>query len=61
MGVLMICGFVLCRTPLPFTARVTRAALYGAQVFLSFFLMLIFMTYNVSHRSNFRIHSVRGI
>ena len=57
----MISGFVPCRTPLPFTARVTRAALYGAQVFLSFFLMLIFMTYNVSHRSNFRIHSVRGI
>ena len=57
----MISGFVSCRTPLPFTARVTRAALYGAQVFLSFFLMLIFMTYNVSRRSNFRIHSVRGI
>ena len=36
------------RTPLPFTARVTRASLYGAQVFLSFFLMLVFMTYNVS-------------
>ncbi|TBU33932.1 Ctr copper transporter [Dichomitus squalens] len=33
-------------TPLPFTARVTRASLYGVQVFLSFFLMLIFMTYN---------------
>ncbi|KAI1795601.1 Ctr copper transporter [Ganoderma leucocontextum] len=33
-------------TPLPFTARVTRASLYGAQVFLSFFLMLVFMTYN---------------
>ncbi|TDL17288.1 Ctr copper transporter [Rickenella mellea] len=27
-------------------ARVTRAALYGATVFLSFFLMLVFMTYN---------------
>ncbi|PIL35956.1 transporter [Ganoderma sinense ZZ0214-1] len=33
-------------TPLPFTARVARASLYGAQVFLSFFLMLVFMTYN---------------
>ena len=29
------------------SARLTRAALYGAQVFLSFFLMLVFMTYNV--------------
>ncbi|QRW21273.1 copper transport protein CTR2 [Rhizoctonia solani] len=27
-------------------ARISRAALYGAQVFLSFFLMLVFMTYN---------------
>ncbi|KAL5528288.1 CTR2 [Sanghuangporus sanghuang] len=27
-------------------ARALRAVLYGAQVFLSFFLMLIFMTYN---------------
>lgn len=35
------------RTPLPFLPRLTRAALYGAQVFLSFFLMLVFMTYNV--------------
>ncbi|KAI0779472.1 Ctr copper transporter [Fomes fomentarius] len=33
-------------TLLPLTARITRAALYGAQVFLSFFLMLVFMTYN---------------
>ncbi|KAJ7485899.1 Ctr copper transporter [Mycena latifolia] len=32
--------------PLPF--RVLRATLYGASVFLSFFLMLIFMTYNIS-------------
>ncbi|KAH9942352.1 Ctr copper transporter [Epithele typhae] len=31
---------------LPLSARVTRASLYGAQVFLSFFLMLVFMTYN---------------
>ncbi|KAG9125108.1 hypothetical protein FRC07_008946 [Ceratobasidium sp. 392] len=27
-------------------ARISRAALYGASVFLSFFLMLVFMTYN---------------
>ncbi|KAI0709546.1 Ctr copper transporter [Cerioporus squamosus] len=33
-------------TQLPLTARITRASLYGAQVFLSFFLMLVFMTYN---------------
>ncbi|KAI0305495.1 Ctr copper transporter family-domain-containing protein [Multifurca ochricompacta] len=34
------------RTPVPFYPRVLRAALYGAQVFVSFFLMLVFMTYN---------------
>ncbi|KAI0798445.1 Ctr copper transporter [Irpex lacteus] len=33
-------------TPLPITLRTSRALLYGAQVFLSFFLMLVFMTYN---------------
>ncbi|KAJ7772661.1 Ctr copper transporter family-domain-containing protein [Mycena maculata] len=33
-------------TPVPFLLRVLRAALYGATVFLSFFLMLVFMTYN---------------
>ncbi|KAF9815594.1 hypothetical protein IEO21_04515 [Rhodonia placenta] len=33
-------------TPLPLLARVTRAVLYGLTVFLSFFLMLVFMTYN---------------
>jgi len=33
-------------TPVPFYPRVFRAALYGAQVFVSFFLMLVFMTYN---------------
>ncbi|KAI0358558.1 Ctr-domain-containing protein [Trametes cingulata] len=33
-------------TPLPFSARLSRAILYGASVFLSFFLMLVFMTYN---------------
>ncbi|KAK7005788.1 FAD-binding FR-type domain-containing protein [Favolaschia claudopus] len=33
-------------TPVPFMLRVLRAALYGATVFLSFFLMLVFMTYN---------------
>ncbi|OCH93770.1 Ctr-domain-containing protein [Obba rivulosa] len=33
-------------TPLPISARISRAALYGITVFLSFFLMLVFMTYN---------------
>jgi len=33
-------------TPVPFYPRVLRAALYGIQVFISFFLMLVFMTYN---------------
>ncbi|KAH9858446.1 Ctr-domain-containing protein [Lenzites betulinus] len=33
-------------TLLPVSARVSRAVLYGASVFLSFFLMLVFMTYN---------------
>ncbi|KAI6046139.1 copper transporter [Pisolithus marmoratus] len=31
---------------LPTHLRLLRAALYGASVFLSFFLMLVFMTYN---------------
>ena len=39
---------VVCRTPLPPWPRTSRALLYGLQVFLSFFLMLVFMTYNVS-------------
>ncbi|KAF5391902.1 hypothetical protein D9757_001708 [Collybiopsis confluens] len=30
----------------PLTARLLRAILYGVTVFLSFFLMLVFMTYN---------------
>ncbi|CAL1706435.1 unnamed protein product [Somion occarium] len=33
-------------TTVPLTARLTRAFLYGLTVFLSFFLMLVFMTYN---------------
>ncbi|KAJ6586449.1 Ctr copper transporter [Mycena vulgaris] len=33
-------------TTVPLIPRVLRATLYGASVFLSFFLMLIFMTYN---------------
>jgi len=33
-------------TPVPFYPRVLRATLYGAQIFVSFFLMLVFMTYN---------------
>ncbi|KAF9501670.1 Ctr copper transporter [Pleurotus eryngii] len=32
--------------PVPLTLRILRAVLYGATVFLSFFLMLVFMTYN---------------
>jgi len=36
----------LTGTPVPPITRALRAALYGATVFLSFFLMLIFMTYN---------------
>jgi len=35
-----------CGTPVPLVARITRAVLYGLTVFLSFFLMLVFMTYN---------------
>ncbi|KAG6916019.1 hypothetical protein DXG01_008788 [Tephrocybe rancida] len=33
-------------TPVPTLARVVRASLYGLTIFLSFFLMLVFMTYN---------------
>jgi len=33
-------------TPVPPVFRILRAAVYGATVFLSFFLMLVFMTYN---------------
>ncbi|EPQ57094.1 Ctr copper transporter, partial [Gloeophyllum trabeum ATCC 11539] len=33
-------------TPVPAIPRVLRAATYGLTVFLSFFLMLVFMTYN---------------
>jgi len=33
-------------TRVPTHLRVLRAALYGATIFLSFFLMLVFMTYN---------------
>ena len=32
----------------PFYPRVLHTALYGSQIFVSFFLMLVFMTYNVS-------------
>ena len=32
---------------MPRVSRVIRALLYGASVCLSFFLMLVFMTYNV--------------
>ncbi|KXN90785.1 Copper transport protein ctr6 [Leucoagaricus sp. SymC.cos] len=32
--------------PVPLIPRLIRAGLYGATVFLSFFLMLVFMTYN---------------
>lgn len=43
----------LTSTPMPFYPRVLRAVLYGAQVFVSFFLMLVFMTYNVCLPSPF--------
>ncbi|KZP34496.1 Ctr copper transporter, partial [Athelia psychrophila] len=33
-------------TPIPAPARAQRALLYGVTIFLSFFLMLVFMTYN---------------
>ncbi|TFK44166.1 Ctr copper transporter family-domain-containing protein [Crucibulum laeve] len=36
----------LTGTPVPPISRAVRAILYGATVFLSFFLMLVFMTYN---------------
>jgi copper transporter 1 len=36
----------LTGTPVSPITRVLRAALYGMKVFISFFLMLIFMTYN---------------
>ncbi|KIL61152.1 hypothetical protein M378DRAFT_180172 [Amanita muscaria Koide BX008] len=32
--------------PVPFLYRLLRASIYGSTVFLSFFLMLVFMTYN---------------
>ncbi|KAF9070379.1 Ctr copper transporter family-domain-containing protein [Rhodocollybia butyracea] len=32
--------------PVPLPSRILRAGLYGVSVFLSFFLMLVFMTYN---------------
>ncbi|KAF8625895.1 hypothetical protein AX15_005144 [Amanita polypyramis BW_CC] len=32
--------------PVPIVYRLLRATIYGATVFLSFFLMLVFMTYN---------------
>ena len=35
------------RSTVPFASRILRAGLYGATVFISFFLMLVFMTYNV--------------
>ena len=43
------------RTPVPPFTRALRAALYGATVFLSFFLMLIFMTYNVRSHFHFLV------
>ena len=39
--------FVSPSTPVPFYPRLLRAVLYGVQIFVSFFLMLVFMTYNV--------------
>lgn len=40
-----------CSSRLPLTVRATRAAFYGLSVFISFFLMLVFMTYNVRRHS----------
>ncbi|KAF7986965.1 hypothetical protein HWV62_13 [Athelia sp. TMB] len=37
---------VVTGTPVPLPARTLRALLYGVTIFLSFFLMLVFMTYN---------------
>ncbi|KAJ3505369.1 hypothetical protein NLJ89_g7458 [Agrocybe chaxingu] len=36
----------LTGTPVPAASRALRAIVYGTTVFLSFFLMLVFMTYN---------------
>jgi len=36
----------LAGTPVPPASRALRAAVYGVTVFISFFLMLVFMTYN---------------
>ncbi|KAF8894341.1 copper transporter [Gymnopilus junonius] len=36
----------LTGVPVPFLFRALRAVVYGSTVFLSFFLMLVFMTYN---------------
>ncbi|KAG6845081.1 hypothetical protein H0H87_000985 [Tephrocybe sp. NHM501043] len=33
-------------TPVPVISRLVRASMYGLTIFLSFFLMLVFMTYN---------------
>ena len=43
----VIVTMISISTPVPFYPRVLRAALYGAQIFVSFSLMLVFMTYNV--------------
>lgn len=43
----------LSRYKVPAPARALRAALYGSTVFLSFFLMLVFMTYNVRSHTRF--------
>ena len=48
--------FLPSRTPVPPITRALRAALYGATVFLSFFLMLIFMTYNVCSHFTCRVY-----
>lgn len=48
--------YMFLRTPVPLSSRILRAALYAATVCLSFFLMLVFMTYNVS-----RVVAVSGL
>lgn len=50
---------VVCdrRAAIPVHYRTLRAVLYGASVFLSCFLMLVFMTYNVRRQKGFFVVS----
>jgi copper transporter 1 len=44
----------LFRVTVPLVPRIVRATLYGSTIFLSFFLMLVFMTYNVSFSPHYQ-------